>query len=344
MSNANRPLRLSYLTSALLCITLAACGGGGDDNPTSATNTSAAQTNTNPNGTQTTPTNTTPQAQFASRFNTPNGIASDAAGNLYVVDQLNYTVRKITPTGVVSTIAGIAGSKGTTDGALGVAKLNDPRGIAVHPTEGTIYVADGQTVRKISATGNVITILGGLTSAAGIALDAANNIYVADAGGHEIVKGSPDGTITHLANNLNGPQGIAVDATGNIVVTDVVPVIGTTTVKRVSSTGVITTAASTDATGGTLNNGAGVAIDATGNIVFLEKTHILKVSPANVVTELTLTGATPSSFAGITVAPSGDYYVTDSGNHTVSKVTTAGAVTLVAGKAGETGTADVAQP
>lgn len=79
------------------------------------------------------------------RFGDPFHIAVDTAGNLYVADRLNHTVRKISPQGVVSTLAGLAGQSGSVDGAGSAARFNSPRGIAVGG-DGTVYVADTGTV------------------------------------------------------------------------------------------------------------------------------------------------------------------------------------------------------
>lgn len=134
------------------------------------------------------------------RFHRPAGIAVDTATNLFVTDSLNHTIRKITPDGTVSTIAGLAGVWGGADGTNAAARFYQPQGIVA--ASATLFVADSgnQTIRRISAAGAnwvVSTVAGtaGLAGStngsgsaaqfyfpAGLALDGAGYLYVADAG------------------------------------------------------------------------------------------------------------------------------------------------------------------
>src|SRR5205814_1888170 len=97
----------------------------------------------------------------AARFNLPDGIATDSAGNVYVGDSFNNAIRKITPAGVVSTLAGTAGMPGSTDGTGPAASFNLPDGVAADGA-GNVYVADSgnHTIRKITAAGAVTTVVG----------------------------------------------------------------------------------------------------------------------------------------------------------------------------------------
>ena len=194
------------------------------------------------------------------RFNGPYGVAVDNDGNVYVADTGNSTVRKLTPSGpdwVVSTIAGLAGSAGVTDGNNSSARFRFPMGLAVDGS-GNIYVADegNSTIREITPSGAnwaVNTIAGkagisgstnGIGSAAqfespsGIAVDGGGNVYVADnmsctirklvlTGGNWVVgtiagqaskSGSADGIGS--AARFSNPTGIAVDSGGNLYVAD----------------------------------------------------------------------------------------------------------------------------
>src|SRR6267378_1010209 len=132
----------------------------------------------------------------AARFRFPTSVATDSAGNVYVADSSNHTIRKITPAGVVSTLAGTAGLPGSTDATGAAASFNGPFGVATD-SAGNVYVADSNnhTIRKITPAGVVSTLAGtaGLTGSTdatgtaarfnyprGVATDSAGNVYVAD--------------------------------------------------------------------------------------------------------------------------------------------------------------------
>ena len=134
----------------------------------------------------------------AAQFYSPLGVAVDSAGNLYVADDANDTIRKVTPAGVVTTLAGLAGSPGSADGTDSAARFDQPSGVAVDST-GNVYVADwdNHTIRKVTpAERRVVTTLAGL----------AGN------------PGSADGTGS--AARFNYPNGVAVDSAGNVYVAD----------------------------------------------------------------------------------------------------------------------------
>ena len=134
----------------------------------------------------------------AARFWYPQGVAVDPAGNLYVSDSGNQMIRKITPNGMVTTLAGMAGSRGNTDGGPGYARFSNPRGLAVDGS-GNILVADtdNSLIRKITPAGLVSTVAGRTDSPVrfshpySVAVDQSGNIYVADTDNHVIRKGSP---------------------------------------------------------------------------------------------------------------------------------------------------------
>lgn len=165
----------------------------------------------------------------AARFNSPSGLAIDATGNLYVADTMNHTIRRITPAGEVTTIAGSAGDAGSLNGTGNASRFNAPQGVAVNATN--LFIADtgNHTVRRVVLATGVVTTLAGtagqsgsadgagaaarFNSPTGIAADAANRTWVADAGNNTIRAVSAAGTVTTLAG-LAGTQG-AADGTGS---------------------------------------------------------------------------------------------------------------------------------
>jgi hypothetical protein len=186
------------------------------------------------------------QAQFAF----PTGIVVDAAGMVYVAD--TYTMRRVTPAGLVTTLAGVSGHAGSDDGPGTLARFSDQaKGLAVD-TMGNLYVADtlNCTIRRVSADGIVSTVAGaprqqgssdGLRDYArfsrpqGLGIDSSGVIYVADTYNHTIRKISRDGIVTTLAGTpgqpgyrdgsgigaqFNLPGAVALDRLGNIIVAD----------------------------------------------------------------------------------------------------------------------------
>ncbi len=140
-------------------------------------------------------------------FNYPEEVAVDGDGNLYVAGGANHTIRKITPAGVVTTLAGAAESSGSTDGTGAEARFRTPYGVAVDG-DGNVYVADmgNHTVRKVTPAGVVTTLAGaaelsGLADGTGplarfntpaaVAVDAVGNVYVTDRNNHAIRKVTP---------------------------------------------------------------------------------------------------------------------------------------------------------
>src|SRR2546427_465488 len=95
----------------------------------------------------------------AARFFYSRGVATDSSGNVYVADISNHTIRKITPAGVVTTLAGLAGTYGSDDGTGSAAQFNGPSGVATD-SSGNVYVADSSnnTIRKITPAGVVTTL------------------------------------------------------------------------------------------------------------------------------------------------------------------------------------------
>lgn len=271
----------------------------------------------------------------AARFNYPGGAAVAPDGTIYISDILNHTIRKISPTGIVTTLAGLAGEAGTTDGRGATSRFSEPRDVALD-ADGNVYVADSgnHTIRKITPAGVVSTLAGaagspGSANGTGksarfrhpgsVALDTAGNVYVADTEAHTVRKITPVGAVTTLAGSANvfgssdgqgsaarfrAPQGIATDAAGNIYVADT----SNHTIRKVSPDGTVTTLAGTAGQSG--------STDGTGNAARFNQPFAIES------------------------APDGTLYLSDAGNRVIRKISASGEVTTLAGKAGSEGSTD----
>src|ERR1043166_3113371 len=330
----------------------------------------------------------------SARFWDPQGVALDSATNLYVADSFNHTIRKVTPAGVVSTLAGTAGSLGSADGTGAAARFWLPQGVAVDGS-GNVYVADSAngTIRMMPASAVVATVAGSASTGSangtgssarfywpsGAAIDSGGNSFVADTGNGTIRTitaaggasalaglagnfGSTDGSSTNA--RFYGPQGVEVDGSGNAYVADT----GNHTIRKITSGGVVSTlvglAGSSGLTDGTgsnarFNGPQGVTVDSSGNVYVADTWNhtIRKVTSGGVVSTLaglpgtygdidgTSAGGGPNTErvycpSGIAVDSSGNVYVADTRNHTIRKVTPAGAVSTPAGLPGVWGSAD----
>jgi sugar lactone lactonase YvrE len=267
----------------------------------------------------------------AGRFNYTGSVRVGPDGTIYVADAANNTVRKITPTGLVSTLAGSPGVAGSNDGPGSIARFNAPAGVAIDAS-GNVFVADAQnfTVRKITPAGVVSTFAGsagvqghsdGTGSAASfwdpedLTIDAAGNLYIADGAGNSVRKITPAGVVTTLAGaaqsgttngtgsaaRFNYLAGIAVDPAGNVYVGDY----NNNAVRKITPAGVVTTL-------------AGSAGTRAANIGFVDGTG---------------TAARFNAPAGLAVDAAGNVFVADSSNNAIREITAAGVVTTVAGLA-----------
>ncbi len=266
----------------------------------------------------------------AASFNEPWGIAVDLSGNVYVGDQGNHLVRKITPNGLVTTLAGSAGVTGATNGTGTAALFSYPRGVAVD-SFGNVYVTENgnSLIRKITPDGVVTTLAGG-------GLGAATNK-------------------TGTAASFTYPNGVAVDKSGKVYIADSLNCL----VRQITMEGVVSTLAggemgSADGIGpaASFYQPDGIAVDHSGNIYVADSfnNQIRKITTGGVVT--TLAGAGPevegsangkgkaASFNlpdAVAVDASGNVYVADSGNSLIREITPRGLVTTFAGSAGVTG-------
>ncbi len=230
----------------------------------------------------------------AAAFRYPGGIAADGSGNLYVADQYNAVIRKITPAGVVSTYAGVHGQPGLLNGASTSARFNQPRGVAVDAA-GNVYVADtgNRMIRKIDTTGMVTTLAtvppgSGQVVPKAVAVSAAGDVYFT---GNQGVYAVAGGTVNLIAL-LQGAYAITAGSDGLLYVgTDITP---SSSVVSVTTTGTKTTIATSAGLGAL----TGIVLAGDGNLYVADRDSsvIHKIAPA--------TGAT-TTVVGSTALPLG---------------------------------------
>jgi sugar lactone lactonase YvrE len=272
----------------------------------------------------------------AASFNKPYSVAVDPAGNVYVGDAGNNLVRKISPLGEVTTLAG-SGNQGSKNGPDTAASFFSPKGVTLD-VSGNVYVADwgNHLIRKISPAGEVTTFAGsGMQGFAngqdtstsfkfpqGVAIDAAGNLYVGDSGNELIRKISPSGLVTTLAGSgsiglSNGigagasfynPIGIAVDAYGNVYIADT----NNQVIRKITPSGTVTTYAGNGDQGfangpaatASFNFPKGLAVDASGNVYVADTGNnlIRQISPSGEVTTVAGSGSTGSDNGNVATA------------------------------------------
>jgi kumamolisin len=264
------------------------------------------------------------------RFDFVGSVRTDGAGNVYAIDAGNGTVRKVTPDGVVTTVAGTPGKKGSLDGPASSALFDNPSGVAVGP-DGNLYIADhdNYTVRKVQLPSGAVSTIAGQPG----------------------VQGTTDGTGNQA--KFYDMENLAADGQGNLYVAD-----GTadTIRKVVLATGAVTTLAgqplvqgSNDGLGGaaTFDNPTGVATDSAGNIYVGDTSNdtIRKITPVGLVSTIAGSPGVPGSSdsgrgtfsgpGGLGVDAQGNIFVGDTFNATVREISAAGIVSTVAGQAGK---------
>ncbi len=260
------------------------------------------------------------------QFNGPSGVAVDASGNVYVSDAGNNCIRKVTPAGAVTTLAGSAiNPPGYAEGTGTAAKFWAPAGVAVD-TSGNVYVADygNARIRKVTATGVVTTLAGTGTNGykdgpgaaaqftypSGVAVDASGSVYVADSSNNRIRKVWAGGVVTTLAGSdigytdgtgtnaqFNFPRGVAVDASGNVYVSEV----GNSDIRKVTAAGVVTTLAQY------FYDPCGVAVDTSGNVYVADTDNnlIRLIATLYPVSHLAQSGLTGSDSVNVNLALTG---------------------------------------
>jgi len=314
----------------------------------------------------------------------PSGIAVDTAGNLYIADTGNYRVRKVSVSGAITTVAGNGDYNSSGDnGPATSAALEAPTGVAVSGSDLFIADSEGNVIRKVDGSGVITTVAGNgaygysgdngpATSAElrypyGIAVDGLGNLFIADAYNAAIRRVSADGTITTVAGGavgysgdhgpatgaaLDTPCGIALDGAGDLLIADTY----NSVIRKVDSSGVITTVAGNtaygysgdggQAAGASLNYPYGVAVDASGNLLVADWNNhrIRQVNAGGIITTIAGNGGYsysgdggPAASAalqlpgGVFVDAADNVYIADTSNHRIRSITPAGIINTVAG-------------
>ena len=310
---------------------------------------------------------------------TPEGVAVDSAGNLYIADADNNRVRKVS-NGIIITVAGLSGLG--DNGPAASAQLSDPEGVAVD-SAGNVYIADTHynRIRKVSS-GVITTVAGNgpagfsgdngpatsaqLSEPTGIAVDSAGNLYIADFENNRVRKVS-NGVITTVAGSgtqgfsgdngaatsagLYYPAGVAVDSAGDLYIADYY----NSRIRKVSN-GVIATVAgggsslgdNGPATSAQLNFPESVAVDSAGNLYIpIAINSLVRKVSGGVITAVAGNGTWgfsgdngPATSAQLSLAPgpgssvavdsAGSLYIADWGNNRIREVS-GGVITTVAG-------------
>jgi uncharacterized protein (TIGR03437 family) len=295
----------------------------------------------------------------------PSGVAMDTAGNLYIADSFNNRIRKVTPAGTITTVAGSGavgpnipfdGTFSGDGGPATSAAIIQPSAVAID-SSGNLFIAEplANRVREVSLLGTITTVVsGGLCSRLNLGLPNSPSF------------GGDGGPVA--AAQVSCPSGVATDPSGNLYIADT----ANNRIRKVTTAGIITTVAGSgpsNSAGGFSGDGgqatsamlwapSAAALDVQGNIYIADtqNNRIRKVTTAGIIT--TVTGSGPTGLAGgfggdggpatsaalssphaVAIDAAGNIYIADSGNNRIRKVTPAGAITTVAGTgpAGSTG-------
>jgi hypothetical protein len=311
----------------------------------------------------------------------PNSLSVDAVGNLYIADQYNYCVRMINTNGIISTFAGTGGSYGYSgDGsAATAAQLSSVTGVTIDAA-GNVYIGDAGNygIRKVDTNGIITTFAAGtygetgdggpataagLSTMAGISIDAAGNMYIAESYYGAIRKINAVGIITTIGGGIGDgamaanalikqPKGLSIDASGNIYVLQ-----NGELVRKINTAGIVSSVAGNGsqgysgdggpATAAKLNYAYETATDAAGNLYIADNQNycVRMVNTAGVISVFAgiggvygysgdgglATSAKMGQVYGITIDVMGNIYIGDAGNGRIRMVNTAGIINTVAG-------------
>lgn len=322
------------------------------------------------------------------KFSSPQGLTVDTSGNLYVADTGNHVIRKIVISSMqVSTLAGNNTSMGGADGTGTAANFGSPTGIFTDNTNLWVMDNNYNTLRKIVIATTAVTTFAGTTGGStngtgaaalfnlpsGMSVDSSGNIYIADTYNDTIRKITPGGVVTLLAGQVgvsgaaNGagtastfssPFCTAVDPSGNVYVADT----GNSLIRKITTGGTVSNFAGTGSSGYGDNNTGTSAVfsypqaiisDPSGNLYVGDGQNfrIRKITSAGAVTTVAGSGTsqsvdgsgTAASFgypAAMAMDASGNIYVADSAGNTIRKIDTSFNVTTIAGSAGVSGFTD----
>ena len=312
---------------------------------------------------------------LSAQLNRPDGLALDGSGNLYIADSANHRIRRVTPTGTISTVAGSgAFFPAIGDGGPAVsARLSYPNDVAVDAT-GSLFIADtgNSRVRKVTAgiistvagTGNSgfsgdggMATLARLSGPSAVEIDASGNILIADHNNNRIRRVTLDGIIQTIATSVTFPNGLAVDPSGNILIADT----SNHRIRKVDTSGIISTIAGTGTPGFSGDGGPAtsaqlffprsVALDASGNVFIADSSNqrIRKITGGVMSTVAGLGGFGDGGLAklasiryptSIALDSSGNLYVSDTEHSRIRKISNSGAIgSLFTGNNGATGIA-----
>jgi DNA-binding beta-propeller fold protein YncE len=301
-------------------------------------------------------------------FHSPAGLALDRAGNLIVADTYNATIRRITPEGRVTTLAGQSGQEGTRDGSGPEARFREPSGVAVDAATGVIYVADAgnHAIRALAPDGQVTTFAGaagqrgvadGAGAAArfdrpqGVAVGTDGTVYVADTNNQTIRRiSAKDGTVTTLAGaaglwgfqdgpgtsaSFGAPWAVAVDAAQNLYVADTF----NHAIRKITA-GMVTTVAGEHGEDGCLDGDVATArFNYPMGVLCLDDGTLLVCDSGNGRIR-TLRGREVGTYGGVdslkspegmAMDPAGHLYVADTSHHAIRRFDPGRAMTPWAG-------------